>query len=86
MNILDSDGTIVMGDVESRGSKLTILTCRVIGKPLLINPVDGDEIVTFVAKHQIQILNVAGNRESKLTIDEAMHINTVLQEGLAKLI
>ena len=62
-NIRNSDGTIIFKEKSSRGSNLTESICRGLRKPYWINP-SVDDIRMFVATHEIEILNVAGNRES----------------------
>jgi len=63
-NVTDSDGTVLFGMTNSPGTRLTIKYCTVLGRPYLINP----SIIDFrlwIKEHNIVILNVAGNRESK---------------------
>jgi hypothetical protein len=68
-NIETSDGTVIFGAVGKRGgilsggSKLTLSTAKKLKKPVIVNP---DEITfkSWLAENNIQILNVAGNRES----------------------
>lgn len=61
-NVRDSDGTVVFGDGESPGSKLTIRQCIKTGKPVCLNP-SADELRAWIDGHAIHVLNVAGNRE-----------------------
>ena len=63
-NVKDSEATIIFGHTSSPGSKLTIRCCTTQGKPLLINP-NEKELAEFLQEHQVKILNIAGNRESK---------------------
>lgn len=63
-NVLESDGTLLFGDVLSPGSRQTLDYCRLRGKPYLTNPSAG-ELWAWLVMHEIKILNVAGNRESK---------------------
>ena len=63
-NIIDSDGTVIFGDIKSPGSKLTISICKQLKKSYLINPTKVSFKAWGVFKN-IQVLNVAGNRESK---------------------
>lgn len=64
-NIIDSDGTVIFGDVRSPGSRLTIRLCKQHRKPRLENPTI-EEFVVWLASFRIGTLNVAGNRESKM--------------------
>lgn len=63
-NVYTSDGTVLFGDMKSRGSDQTIQICREMEKPYIINPSKLDFLV-FLHNNEIKILNVAGNRESK---------------------
>lgn len=63
-NVEDSDGTLLMGNVNSPGSKLTINCCNDLDKPRIINPTPYG-LKWWIDKHEIEILNVAGNRESR---------------------
>lgn len=59
-NIFDSDGTVLVGDETSRGSKLAIFECRKQSKPIIINPTP-EELRVWVQENDIDTLNVAGN-------------------------
>ena len=63
-NIKDSDGTVIFGDTKERGSNLTKNLCNKNDKPCIINPTIG-EFIAWMESNCIQILNVAGNTESK---------------------
>lgn len=63
-NVQDSDGTVIFGDIQSSGSKLTMWTCIDNNKPYWVNP-DGAMLREFVRYYKIKVLNVAGNRASK---------------------
>ncbi|KKN70576.1 hypothetical protein LCGC14_0430070 [marine sediment metagenome] len=63
-NVEDSDGTVLFGRMSSAGSKLTIRFCKALGKPYIVNP-NVRVLKRFVEINNIEILNVAGNRESK---------------------
>ena len=64
MNVLNSDGTVVFGNVGEPGSALTCNLCRRPGKPWVVNPNTAD-LLELIEWHNIKVLNVAGNRESK---------------------
>lgn len=74
LNVQESDGTLVFGDAKSRGSALTVQTCRDKGKPVFVVPwhtgrAAPSPAITLVFRRWledkgIRILNVAGNRES----------------------
>jgi hypothetical protein len=67
-NIVGSDGTIIFGSVEEPGSGLTKKMCKESHKPFLVieefDERDAEMIVKFIGKYGIQVLNIAGNRES----------------------
>ena len=69
-NIEDSDGTLILnlGTLDG-GTALTVAHARQIGKPCLVVALEeGIEPAMFrdwLAAHHIQVLNVAGPRESK---------------------
>ena len=62
-NVIDSDGTALFGNMGSSGSKLTINMCESRGKPFIVNPTT-EQLRTWLVEHDIEVLNVAGNRES----------------------
>lgn len=70
-NVQNSDGTVLFGDSQSRGSKLTIVLCDSMEKPYYCVPYFGynsHDIKNFRAwlkLKNIETLNVAGNRESR---------------------
>jgi hypothetical protein len=63
INVRDADGTVVFGNLDSPGSKLTIAQCIKQNKPVCSNPT-ALELVNWVKEYDIHVLNVAGNRES----------------------
>lgn len=63
-NIKDSDGTLLMGIIHSPGSRLTLRYCQELEKPWIINPTPLD-LKEWLDTYKIEVLNVAGNRESK---------------------
>jgi len=71
LNIQDSDGTLVLGNVNSSGSRLTINEANRLGKPVFVVPwkkgepvPDIREFRSWLESNGIETLNVAGNRES----------------------
>lgn len=71
-NILAADGTIVFGDVQSTGSRLTLDLCRKHHKPVFVVPSSAvfskrsqQKFSDWLRENAVQVLNVAGNRESK---------------------
>lgn len=63
INVKSSDGTVVFGNENSPGSKLTISTCIKFRKPYIINP-SKLTLIDWINKKNIRVMNVAGNRES----------------------
>lgn len=62
-NVKNSDGTVIFGDVSSVGSQLTVNTCIQLKKPHIINP-SKLQLIDWINKKFISVLNCAGNRES----------------------
>ena len=66
----DSDGTLILNRGELNGG--TAYTARVadeLGKPYLVvnleESPDVEEVITWIRRHDIRVLNVAGPRENK---------------------
>jgi hypothetical protein len=69
-NLVDSNGTLLVGHYRSGGSRLTYDVARVLSKPLfhISFPERRDRTEEFrdwLEKHDVVVLNVAGNRESQ---------------------
>ena len=74
-NVLGSDGTLIFGDTQSAGSRLTIRLCHRHNRPVKrirysqenrrspLREIPG--IMKWVKHNNIETLNIAGNRESK---------------------
>jgi hypothetical protein len=78
-NILDAEATILFGDMDSPGSRSTILMCKKNSKPYLCNP-ESPELIRFIQQNNFSVLNIAGNRASKLTLTQMEDIRKVLRE------
>ncbi|QDU61107.1 Putative molybdenum carrier [Planctomycetes bacterium Pan216] len=70
-NVVDSDGTLIVAPGElSGGTALTAKLCRNHEKPLLVlsleEPAAGERFPTWLAESSIEVLNVAGPRESEV--------------------
>ena len=74
-NVINADGTLLVGFYESGGSALTVAIARELKKPVFhagysrgapMKPDEASraEFRAWLARHRIRILNVAGNRES----------------------
>ena len=61
-NIRDSCGTVIFGNITSRGCTLTIRLCIKLHKPYICNPTVS-KLKAWIIVNGISILNVAGNRE-----------------------
>lgn len=80
-NVKASDGTVLFGDVSSAGSKLTISLLKKNNKPYIVNPTQ-EELADFLAANNIQVLNVAGNRGSKMKADQINSYKEILRGAL----
>jgi hypothetical protein len=77
-NILNSDATVVFGNIYSTGSKLTLKYCKDSNKPLITNP-SPEELSNFCRMYNVEVLNVAGNRESKNSGIGELTYNTLVE-------
>ena len=74
-NVINSDGTLLMGQLETGGSALTFEIVEELGKPVFhlaypgdgvtSSPVDRERFRRWLEENNIATLNVAGDRESK---------------------
>lgn len=69
LNVKSGDGTLVVIDREpDKGTSLTISLCKLYHKPYLIADLAREnaetEVIHWIEENKIDILNVAGNRES----------------------
>jgi hypothetical protein len=62
-NIKDSDGTVWFGMTDTPGALVTLKNAIALDRPLLLNPLPG-ALGQWIAENNIEVLNVAGNRES----------------------
>jgi hypothetical protein len=81
-NVLNSDGTVVFGELTS-GTQKTVDFAILLGKPYLTNPTI-DTLSSWLQENNIRILNVAGNRGSNMTSDQKEKIRTTLTLALQK--
>jgi len=74
LNVLSSDATLIIAsNVSSAGTALTVRECAVNKKPYKVLEIDKkrdwmlqlnvEEVADWVVKHQVEVLNVAGNHE-----------------------
>lgn len=62
-NVKNSDGTVLFGNMNSPGCKMTIKFCQQMNKPYIINP-SVNQLREWINLNNIRILNCAGNRAS----------------------
>lgn len=62
-NVMESDGTVIFGNLDSPGCALTVKLCKKWNKPCIGNPISPEALRSWAAQKKITILNVAGNRE-----------------------
>jgi hypothetical protein len=84
-NIQAADATILFGDCESPGSKCALREAGRTRKDILCNP-SACELVAYVVRHDVRILNVAGNRASKLDAEAEQRIRATLVDAFRQLI
>jgi len=63
-NVNSSNATVIFGNITSQGTRLTFRYCNELHKPVLVNPPTVN-FLRFLERHQVEVLNIAGNRESK---------------------
>jgi Circularly permutated YpsA SLOG family len=83
-NVIDGDGTVIYGDLTG-GTRLTAEFCERENKPYIVNPTL-DDLVAFVRDNGIQVLNVAGNRGSKLAPERLQGYRERFSEALQLII
>lgn len=62
LNVRDSNGTVLFGNMDSPGCTLTLKLCAQYSKPCLTNPTP-EQLLRWCIEHAIAVLNVAGNRK-----------------------
>lgn len=81
-NVENSDGTVYFAfDGDSAGKLATQREANRLGKPFLLNPT-ANQLREWLIANNIQTLNVAGNRGSKLTEEQTQNISNILREAL----
>lgn len=82
VNTRDSDGTVYFSsDKFSPGSKTTRNGCEYHKKPFIMNP-NVDSLSKFIDENNIEVLNVAGNRGSKLSNADMRRFSQILETVL----
>lgn len=83
-NVLESDATVLFGNLSSFGTALTIRYCIAYKKPFITNPTS-EQLLQFISENDVKKLNVAGNRASKLSKQGIEVIRETLRETFSKL-
>jgi hypothetical protein len=84
-NVMDSDATVWFGDGDTSGYHRTAADCRAAGKEMFCNP-NAEQLVAWIIDRKIKVLNIAGNRGSKLAAETAAEIFHVIVTALKELI
>jgi hypothetical protein len=82
-NVKDSDGTVLFGNMKSPGSEETIMLLKIYRKPYIENPT-ASELRDWLNENNIEVLNVAGNRGSKILKKDYDKYKKVLKDALSK--
>ena len=83
LNVRNSDGTVYFStDADSAGLIATERSAKEWNKPFLRNP-SAKQLVDWIVKNNIRVLNVAGNRGSKLP--ENNKVAKIIKEALSYL-
>ena len=86
INVRDSDGTVIFATHrDSPGTKLTKEACEYYWRPYIVNP-NIDSLTAFIQENNIETLNVAGNRGSRLSRRDRTNFETILYETLKTVI
>jgi hypothetical protein len=80
-NVVDSDGTVLFGDMTSAGSQATLFFINKHNKPHIVNPTS-IRLKDWLKESDIKILNVAGNRGSKVTTPKLLEYRDILITAL----
>ena len=83
MNVNNSDGTALWGNMSSSGSKLTIKLLKEAKKPYIINP-DATQLSKFIKDNNVNTLNIAGNRGTAQGMKAGEEAKKVIKETLSK--
>lgn len=75
-NVEDSDITLIFNRSMGTGSRLTQRLCKKHGKPCIINP-------THIALNKYDVINIAGTRGSRLTIEDMEYFRKEIRSVLA---
>lgn len=76
-NVLNADVTVIFGNTAEPGTKLTIDLCVKSRKPYVTNP-SPFTLLCFFRQYEPEVINVAGNRGSKLTAAQRQQYGSTL--------
>ena len=83
-NVLNSDGTVYFAtDEDSAGRIATERFAKKHNKSFLLNPTV-EQLRSWLALNNIETLNVAGNRGSKLSTQKAEEIKNIIKQALSQ--
>jgi hypothetical protein len=82
-NVKNSDITLIFAPSLGVGSKLTIKYCIKYNKPYIVNPLPND-IEPLLTDPKVKIINFAGTRSSKLSVDAITSIKQQITDCLDK--
>ena len=80
-NVRDADATVIFGNTLSAGSICAKKACADNSKPYKENPTP-EQLAKFIEEYNIRVLNIAGNRGSKLSSSQATAIRFQITTGL----
>lgn len=82
-NVANADLTLIFSPKpNSAGTVQTIRFARQLGKKFLLNPTK-EEIVQAILTSGAEVINVAGNRASKMTKTDQINIENTLKEAIS---
>lgn len=83
-NVLNSDGTVYFAtSKDSAGKIATEKFAKKHNKPFLLNPTV-EQLRSWLVANNIETLNVAGNRGSKLSTKKAEEIKNIIKQALSQ--
>lgn len=81
-NVINSDGTVYFAtDEDSAGKIATERFSKQYKKPFILNP-NTEELIKWMSQNNIKILNVAGNRGSKISFEQLQVYKQILVNAL----
>lgn len=82
LNVRNSDGTIYFyTGQDSAGFNATQTAAKKYNKPFIVNPT-AQELAAWMVQNQILVLNVAGNRGSKISPEQLAQYEKTLKEAI----